>query len=80
MAEEETVHMEGDFVFPNGDTYSGSYLSGPVGIQRDGKGKWSSKKVPIHGHLVFDAVFRWTELGYTIQYSLPDCYEKIKKV
>lgn len=45
MAEEETVHMEGDFIFPNGDTYNGCYLSGPVGIKRDGKGKWSSAKV-----------------------------------
>jgi len=43
MADEEVVHMEEDFVFPNGDTYSGAYSSGPNGIMRDGKGKWISK-------------------------------------
>merc|ERR1711937_1030407 len=35
--------MEGDFVYPNGDTFSGSYLSGPEGIKRHGQGKWVSQ-------------------------------------
>jgi len=39
----ETIALEGDFVFPNGDTYSGNYISGPNGILREGKGKWISK-------------------------------------
>ena len=41
----ETISLEGDFVFPNGDTYSGNYISGPNGILREGKGKWISKSV-----------------------------------
>ena len=49
MAEEEAVkkenEMEGDFVYPNGDTFSGSYLSGPEGIKRHGQGKWVSQTV-----------------------------------
>ena len=41
----EIISLEGDFVFPNGDTYSGNYISGPNGILREGKGKWISKSV-----------------------------------
>ena len=54
MAEEEAVkkenEMEGDFVYPNGDTFSGSYLSGPEGIKRHGQGKWVSQTVSKYFH------------------------------
>ena len=35
----------GDFVFPNGDEYSGGYISGENGIQMSGYGTWTSKQV-----------------------------------
>ena len=54
MAEEEAVkkenEMEGDFVYPNGDTFSGSYLSGPEGIKRHGQGKWVSQTVSKYSY------------------------------
>jgi len=44
MSTTETNHSQGDFVFPNGDEYSGGYISGENGIQMSGYGTWTSKQ------------------------------------
>ena len=43
--QEDILFPKGDFVFPNGDTFTGEYISGVNGIIRNGNGKWISKKV-----------------------------------
>ena len=43
--EKEVQNLVGEFIFPNGDEYNGEYISSENGIQVQGNGTWSSKKV-----------------------------------
>ena len=44
---QETLIEEGEFVFPNGDEYRGSYITSENGIQMHGAGVLTSKQVKI---------------------------------
>ena len=44
---QEVLIAEGEFVFPNGDEYRGSYISTENGIQMHGAGVLTSKQVHL---------------------------------